>query len=125
MDEHEPLAEKTHLSKFEQHRFLVMIGAAVGISLFLVSVALALYASSGTAQLDLSRPGYTSVQKQASRQDEFKSFSSSGPIDRKVIDEFRKLYDNEAKAATSVDAFGGDVMSDKVLSLDAPEEPAN
>jgi hypothetical protein len=121
MNEHDPTPEKVHLSTFEQHRFLVMIGVAIGISLFLVSVALALYASSGTAQLDLSRPGYTSVQEQASRQDEFKSFSSSGPIDRKVISEFRKVYDEEAKAATSIDAFGGDAMGDKVLSLDASE----
>ena len=55
-------AEDKPLTKWQQHRFLVMIGAVVLTALFLVGVALALYASSGAAQLDLSRPGYVSVR---------------------------------------------------------------
>jgi len=122
MTEQELTDEKPTLNRWQQHRFMLLIGATIVIALFLVSVALALYASSGTAQLDLSRPGYVSVREQAGRSDEFKSFPASGPIDEELLDQFRKLYDTQAGRATNVDSFGGDVMSDQALSLDAAAE---
>jgi len=117
------LAEGHSLSRWAQHRFMLLVGATILISLFLVGVALALYASSGTAQLDLSRPGYESVRKQAVRSDTFNGYPSSGAIDKSALDEFRKLYDKQAQQATSVDSFGGAAMSDQTLSIEAlPEE---
>jgi hypothetical protein len=109
-------------NRWDQHRFLVLIGGVVLISLFLVSVALALYASSGAAQLDLSRPGYKSVRQQAVRSDSFNGFPSSGPINKDTLDQFRKLYDEQSTKATNVDSFGGNAMSDQSLSID--EAPA-
>jgi hypothetical protein len=114
-----PIDDK-NLSKWQQHRFLIMLGAAIVTALFLVSVALALYASSGAAQLDLSRPGYVSVREQANRDESFDGFSATGPLDKQAIDQFRKLYDKQANKATSVDSFGGNAMNDQTLSLDAP-----
>lgn len=111
-------------SSWEQHRFLVMITIAIAIALFLVSAALALYASSGAAQLDLSRPGYMSVREQAVRSDQFDSFSASGALTEEVVSDFGKLYDTQAKRATNVDSFGGDVMSDQILRLDNSEVSA-
>lgn len=122
MTEQELLADKPTLGRWEQHRFLLLIGAIIVIALFLVGVALALYASSGAAQLDLSRPGYESVRGQVSKSDEVESFSASGPIDKEVLDQFRTLYSVQAEKATNIDGFGGDVMSDEVLSLDNPSE---
>ena len=101
---------------------MLMIGAAILVALFLVSAALALYASSGAAQLDLSRPGYVSVRNQASKNDSFDGFSSTGSIDKKTLDQFRKLYDKQAEKATNVDSFGGNAMSNQTLGLDAPAE---
>jgi len=120
MTQEDLIAEAKSLSPWQRHRFTVLIGSTIVVSLFLVGVALALYASSGTAQLDLSRPGYQSVRDQAVRSDDFNGFPSSGPIDDEAIKQFRSLYNDQADKATSFDSFGGDVMSDKSLSIDAP-----
>ena len=114
--------DRIPLTRWQQHRFMLLIGATIVIALFLVSVALALYASSGAAQLDLSRPGYVSVREQASRSDEFDSFPATGAINKDLLNQFRKLYDTQAERATNVDSFGGNVMDDQTLSLDAPTE---
>lgn len=120
MTEEQLIADAQNLSPWQRHRFVVLIGLTIVISLFLVSVALALYASSGAAQLDLSRPGYKSVRDKASRSDSFEGFSASGPVDQDTLDKFKALYDSQSKNATNYDSFGGDVMSDKTLSIDPP-----
>jgi hypothetical protein len=122
MTEDQLIAEAKNLSPWQRHRFIVLIGATIVISLFLVGVALALYASSGAAQLDLSRPGYVSVRDKAVQSDDFEGFPASGPIDKDAVNQFRSLYDKQSKEATNVDSFGGDVMSDKTLSIDAPSK---
>lgn len=109
------------VSPWERHRFAVMITGSILIALGLVGVALALYWSSGAAQLDLSRPGYVSVREKVTQTGQFEDFSASGAVDAAAISQFRKLYDEQAKAATSVDSFGGDILSDQALSIDSPE----
>ncbi len=121
MIDDEQFSEKP-LTKWQQHRFMVMIGVAIMIALFLVSVALALYASSGAAQLDLSRPGYISVRDKADKGEDFDSFPASGTMTNDTLDQFRKLYEKQAQKATSLDSFGGNAMSDQALSLDSPAE---
>lgn len=116
-DQHPP----SRLNRLQQHRFISMVIGAIAIALFLVGVAMALYNSSDAAQLDLSRPGYQSVRDQVVSTDDFDSFPASGLIDKAALEQFRKLYSEQANEATGVDAFGGDVMSDKNLSIDAPE----
>ncbi len=111
--------DTSHLSVWERHRFLVAVGICIVVSLFLVGVALALYASSGAAQLDLSRPGYQSVRQQAASNDTLDTFPATGTLDKEAIERFRKLYDERAGQATGVDSFGGTVMSDESLSIDA------
>lgn len=119
IDEEQQKSSK--LSRLEQHRFIAMLVGAIIIAAFLVGVSMALYNSSGAAQLDLSRPGYQSVRDQAVSTDSFDSFPASGPIDQAALDQFRELYAEQSKDATNVDAFSGDVISDKALSIDAPE----
>jgi hypothetical protein len=105
---------------WHRHRFVTLIGGTIVISLFLVGVALALYASSGAAQLDLSRPGYKSVREQAARSDNFEGIPATGTVTQDTITQFRSLYNSQAQKATNVDTFGGDPMSDKTLSIDDP-----
>lgn len=116
--------EDPTLSVWARHRFTILVALTILVSLFLVSVALALYASSGAAQLDLSRPGYTSVRDQASRSTSFDGFSASGPLDKKAIEQFRALYDEQSKKATNVDSFSGSAMTDQTLSIDAQGDEA-
>jgi hypothetical protein len=113
MTEDQLIADARTLGPWQRHRFIVL-------TLFLVGVALALYASSGAAQLDLSRPGYVSVRDKAVQVDDFEGFPTSGSIDKDTLKQFRSLYEKQSKEATNVDSFGGDVMSDKALSIDAP-----
>lgn len=108
-----------HLNRWQEHRFLLMIAAAVLIALFLVSVALALYASSGTAQLDLSRPSYQSVRQQVTQSDGFSGFSANGPLTKETLNEFQAMYDQKADQILSVESFSGEVMSDEALGIGA------
>jgi hypothetical protein len=120
MTEDQLIAEAKTFNSWQRHKFIVLIAGTIVISLFLVGVALALYASSGAAQLDLSRPGYVSVRDKVARSDGFSGFSASGSVSQSTIDQFRSQYNEQAKNATNVDSFGGDAMNDKALSIDAP-----
>lgn len=124
MREEELIAEAAHLNAWQQHKFMVLVGLTIVISLGLVTISLWLYNSSGAAQLDLSRPGYQSVRNQANLNSAFTEFPSSGTIDEQALDEFRTLYNEQLKEATTVESFGGDVMSDAALGIDvvAPAE---
>jgi hypothetical protein len=120
MTEEDLVAEAHHLEGWEKHRFLVMIGVSIAVALILVAVSMKLYESSGAAQLDLSRPGYEHVSEKVAQSEVFKSFPATGEINKEVIDEFRKVYATRAAEATNIDSFGGDVMSDAALAIDAP-----
>jgi hypothetical protein len=121
----EPVVAGEHtLDRWARHRFMALVAITILISLFLVSVALALYASSGAAQLDLSRPGYQSVRDQAGRTTSFDSFPANGTLNKEAVDKFRKLYDQQAERATNVDSFGGAAMSEQTLSIDPPADSA-
>lgn len=102
------------------HQFLTMIVLVIITSLFLVYVALSLYQSSGSLQLDLSRPGYANARKEATKDTEvFKGFSADGDITKDSLNEFSELYNEKAaEALIDIDAFSGDALSDQTLTLD-------
>lgn len=113
------------LSFWDKHRFLLLIALTVSIALVLVGISMALYASSGTAQLDLSRPGYRSVSSQAVNTDsDFENYAIFGQIDKSALAEFNALYQKQAVKAKAVDAFSGDPLDPDVLEISAPT-PAN
>lgn len=120
MTEEDLIADAQHLSGWEKHRFLVMVGASIAIALMLVAVSMKLYESSGAAQLDLSRPGYEHVNEKVTPSEVFKGFSAVGEINEATIKEFQEMYKDRAAQATEVDSFGGDVMNDAALGIDAP-----
>lgn len=104
----------------KSHQLFAMIVLVIFISLFLVYVALSLYQSSGTLQLDLSRPGYDSARKESIKGNEvFKGFSADGPIDKNSLKEFDDKYKQKAsEALIDIDAFSGDALSDATLIFD-------
>lgn len=107
------------VGKISQHRFMALIGGSIVVALLLVVISMQLYFSSGTAQLDLSRPGFKSVRDQVKPEDTFDGFSANGAVDQKALDEFNQLYTKRAKEAAP-DAFGSDVLSEQTLGIDAP-----
>ena len=100
--------EEPTLTTFERHKFFFMIGGTIFASLVLVSVAMILYVSSGTELLDLSRPGYQAVSKQAVTNDNTVIFPSGGPLDQAAVKQFQQLYAQESEKVTKVPAFSGD-----------------
>lgn len=113
------MAEAEHLNAWRRHKFMVLVGLTIALSLVLVVISLWLYNSSGAAQLDLSRPGYQSVRDQANQSNDFTGFPSSGAINEEALEEFRKMYDEQLEKATAVESFGGEVMSDTSLGIGA------
>jgi len=101
------------------HQLFVMITLVIIVSLFLVYVALSLYRSSGTMQLDLSRPGYDSARKEVTKGAEvFKGYAEDGPINSDTLKEFEKLYTAKSlEALSDPDAFSGDALGDEALAL--------
>lgn len=110
--------------KWREHTFLILVAATIVTSMILVGVAMGMYASSGAAQLDLSRPNYQAVREQADRSESLTAFPATGKITKDNLDEFRKLYDEQSKRVIDYDSFGGDPLSDHALGIDAPTPAA-
>lgn len=118
MTEEELIRSADELTRFQRHKFLIMVAGTIVISLAMVAVALIMYAQSGAEQLDLSRPGYQAVGKEVTQNSQsFDGFSSSGPLDQSVAGSFTKQYQKEAGNVTKVDAFGGSPLSDQALGI--------
>ncbi len=108
--------EAGKMSAWQQHRFMVLVVGVIMISLFMVSIALSIYNSSGAALLDLSRPGYQSVRDQAI-DSRATSYPSSGPLDAEALDEFEKMYDERTSKVIDVDSFDASALSEESLQL--------
>lgn len=120
-DHQEHRETEQEFSYWSKHRLFLMVGIAITIALALVSVSMALYSSSGTAQIDLSRPGYKAVSSQAVTTDpSFENYSAFGELTEAAVKEFETLYDKQATKAKAVDAFGGDPLDPLTLEISAP-----
>ena len=111
-----PVAEE-QLSFWDEHRFMVLIVGTILISLVLVSISIFIYKVSGSAQLDLSRPGYQSVSDKVDRNDPVTEYSAFGPVNKTTVNEFTKIYNTQATKAKAVDAFNGDPLNPEILEF--------
>jgi len=105
------------LTFVERHRFMVLISGTIVVAIILTIVSMVMYEVSGTAQLDLSRPGYQSVSDQIDTDNQIKDYSAIGPVNTDTVNEFLKLYDEQAKKAKAVDAYSGDPLNPDVLEF--------
>lgn len=116
--------QKEELSFRDRHSFLIFISISIFLSITLVSISMAMYNSSGAAQLDLSRPGYVTVRSQAiSNDNSLKSFSSFGSLSQEDLDYFQEIYTIQADKVTSIQAFGGDPLKPTSLGIEEVKEP--
>jgi hypothetical protein len=104
-----------------KYSFPLFIATSILIAIAIVVISMAMYNSSGAAQLDLSRPGYSSVRSKATSSDDFKGFSSMGGLNQSVINNFKSLYNKQSDKIGSVDAFGGDPLSPDALGIGTTE----
>ena len=113
--------EHAERTKWDRRRpLIVFISGSIVIAILLVFVSMALYVSSGAAQLDLSRPGYKSVQDKIDRSDTFKSFPATGSVTDKTIEDFLELYNRQTKSVSGTDAFNPETLSEQTLEIDSP-----
>lgn len=103
------------LGYWVRHRFMLLIIGTIIISLILTAFSLSLYETSGTAQLDLSRPGYQSVSDQVERNDTITTYEAGGRVNIETIEEFIELYDEQADRAKAINAFNGDPLNPEVF----------
>jgi hypothetical protein len=120
MNDLKPVVIDEPLAFWDKHRFLLLIIGTLIISTALVAVSIVIYNVSGSAQLDLSRPGYRSVSDKVDRTDPVSDYSSFGPVDKETINGFTKIYAEQAKKAKAVDAFNGDPLNPDVLEFSDP-----
>lgn len=122
MDTHDEVTPEEKTTYWGHHRLLLLIVLSIIIALVLVTISMALYNSSGAAQLDLSRPGVKAVTSQVVKSDgDFQDYSASGALDANAINEFRTIYDKQATKAKAVDAFSGDPLEPDALGIGVQE----
>lgn len=110
-----PVIVEEELGYWARHRFLLLIVLTIVVALILTTISLVMYNVSGTAQLDLSRPGYKSVSDKVEINKSNVEYAAFGAINKTTVDEFTKLYEEQAKKAKAVDAFNGDPLNPEVL----------
>lgn len=104
---------------YRKELFIFILGSII-IAFFLVVISMALYTSSGASLLDLSRPGYKSVQNEVTNADSFEAFSSNGVVTKATLDQFQQLYQKQVKpVANSID-FDSAPLGDQALGIEDP-----
>ncbi len=118
MNEHEHTESTGAMQQVRKHQFATFLIVAILVALFLVYIALSLYHSSGTFQLDLSRPGFAKAREDITRERQvFEGYSKDGQINAAALKEFNQLYSQELKDATAIDAFSGEALTDASLQI--------
>ena len=112
-----PAADDGFDSFWSRHRFFLLVFATIIVSTILVIISLVIYDVSGAEQLDLSRPDYESVSNQVEREEKTDGYPAIGPVNNESIDEFIKMYEEQATKAKSVDAFNGDPLNPETLEF--------
>ena len=100
---------------------------AICIALLLTIASMGLYVASGTAKLDLSRPGYESARKKITKSgDETdKGIASSGKLTDEVMSKFLADYQKEAQAVRHYDVFDPHLIGDAELGIAADQPQAS
>lgn len=128
MNEHPVVSTSTsedEVAFWGKNRLVILLIGTVGIALILTCVSIAIYNSSGAAQLDLSRPGLRSVSSQVEKDDASEGFNASGSVTKETINEFITMYEAQAKKAKGVDAFSGDPLNPEVLVFSTSSSDEN
>lgn len=105
----------------ERHRLVYGVVFALLISMLLTAISMALYVSSGASRLDLSRPGYEHAREAVQRDSTEDSFSSTGPLNSDVADDFQKRFTKHRERLNKLDTFGTNALDDSELQI-APTE---
>lgn len=101
----------------DRHRIVYGIIAALLIAALLTAVSMALYVSSGASRLDLSRPGYERVRSETQREEREATFSSTGPMNSKVAEDFQARFNKHRDTLSKLDTYGTNALDDTELQI--------
>ena len=112
-------------SRRRKFRFASMIVCVIAVACTLTGISLHIYNASGAVQVDLSRPGYQSVRKEATANTSDEQFSATGNLDTKAYLQFNAMYDRHAKRTVDAPSFGEEALSDDSLQIFADTSANN
>ena len=101
----------------EQHRIFYAITLALLVAMLLTAISMALYVSSGASRLDLSRPGYESLREEVQQGGDESTFSSTGPINSSVADDFQQRFDKHRDTLSKLGNYGSNALDDQQLQI--------
>lgn len=117
--------EATTMTQWQRHRFFVLIALVILIASIMVGVGLSLYKHSGAEQVDLSRPGYQSIRKEAQRgEDVHDAFPATGLLDEAAFISFYDRYDKRSARVVDIESFDEKALSESSLQLLLSDTPA-
>ena len=116
----EPVVESTGYKPWYRRELVFFIAGSIVVAFLLVVVSMALYTSSGASLLDLSRPGYKSVQSEVDRSNSFEAFSADGPVTKDSLEQFKKSYQKQIKPVSSSSDFDATALAEQSLGIDEP-----
>lgn len=104
-------------------RNLIILGvASVIISVITTIASLLIYHNSGDIYLDRSRPGYLPDKSENENKPDKYTFSDSGSISGKDLEEYLNHLDQTIKSANNIeDPFSSDPLTDESLGIKSSE----
>lgn len=103
-----------------KHQLTLAILLTIAVAFLMTAVSLSLYVSSGTLQLDLSRPGYEAARKELIKPEDKQEFATSGPINKQALEEYQKQFDAQRTELNRIGKFKNNALDDDSLTL-SPE----
>ncbi|MDR0591072.1 MAG: hypothetical protein LBG75_00675 [Candidatus Nomurabacteria bacterium] len=100
----------------EYNNLFLLTVSALLVTMLVLGMALLLYKVSGTAQLDLSRPGYESARDK-SESVTSDDFSPTGSLSDSVVSEFNNMYSARAQKIKNINAFGPEALSNDAFGI--------
>lgn len=104
-------------------RNLVILGiASIVISVITTVASLLIYHNSGDIYIDRSRPGFLPDKSENENKPDNYTFSDSGNITSKDLEEYLKHLDKTIKSANNIeDPFSSDPLTDESLGIKPSE----
>lgn len=98
-----------------RHKLALAISGAILVALVQTVISVGMYVNSSTYGLDLSRPDFERAKREVEPLTAQSTFSPSGPINPRVIDEFNKLYTEQSRPLNTSGRYDGTPLGDAEL----------
>lgn len=108
---------KKFWEKLSNYKFVLMVIAAMIVTIVLCGTSIYIYVSTGAINIDLSRPGYEQNREDTIYEEDSTSFSSSGPINSDAMEDFYQRLDRLQDELNGMNSFSSDIMTDEALGL--------